>query len=96
MDFEKKFNIFMEDKKKKKEKKRGWAGHLIHAIGHKINKSLKENGKPGIEESNTYKEYSPDKANQGPWPKEEDQNRMDYHLNKFNQEMEKMMDRDPF
>ena len=69
--------------------------HLIHGIGHMINASRKKNGKKGIEESSWYREKSPDKAKNGPWPISVDEERAEYHLEKFNQEMEKIMDRGP-
>ena len=82
---------------------RGWLVHMGHAIGHGINKLLKENGKKGIEESDWYQrqlkkeqEKNKDKPQRKtPWSKEEDQKRKEYHLNKFNEEMEKIMDRGP-
>ena len=82
---------------------RGWLVHMGHAIGHEINILLKENGKKGIEESNWYqrqlkKEQEKNKGKpqrKTPWSKEEDQKRIEYHLNKFNDDMEKIMDRGP-
>lgn len=69
---------------------RNFLSHLVHAIGHKINYELKKDGKKGIEESETYKNKSPDKAKKGPWPKEVDEERAKYHIWKFNEQMEKM------
>lgn len=74
---------------------RDWFTHLIHGVGHMINYSRKSNGKPGIEESDYYKNKSPGKAQKGPWSKEVDDERAGYHLMKFNKEMEKIMDRGP-
>ena len=72
-----------------------WVGHLKHAIGHVINKILKENGQKGIEESDWYQRQLKNEQRKIPWSKEEDQKRIEYHLKKFNDEMEKIMDRGP-
>lgn len=74
---------------------RDWLTHLIHGVGHLINSGIKNNGGKGIEESNWYKNKSPGKASKGPWSKEVDDERAGYHFLKFNNEMEKIMDRGP-
>ena len=66
--------------------------HFIHGIGHVINSNRKKNGKPGIEESGFYKSISPKKAQRGPWPKEVDDERADYHFGRFIEQMEKIFD----
>ena len=84
-------------------RERTWIGHMTHAIGHGINKLLKEKRKKGIEESDWYQrqvkkeqEKNKDKPQRKiPWSKEEDQKRIEYHLQKFNDEMEKIMERGP-
>lgn len=74
------------------EDHRDWLTHLVHGVGHFINYSLKKNGYEGIEESDLYKSHSPDKAKNGPWSSEVDEQRAAYHIWKFNEQMEKMMD----
>jgi hypothetical protein len=70
---------------------RDWLTHLVHGVGHLINSSLKNNGEKGIEESSWYREKSPDKAKNGPWPASVDDERAGYHLQKFSEQMEKIM-----
>ena len=61
---------------------RSWVTHKIHQWGHEYNASRKEKGKSGIEESGWYKSHSPEKASKGPWSKEVDERRAEYHRQK--------------
>ena len=57
--------------------------HLYHFYGHAINSFIKSVGGNGIETSGIYRNKSPDKAKNGPWPKEVDDQRASYHIEKY-------------
>ena len=63
---------------------RDFATHFVHGIGHLINYGLKNVGISGIEESN-----------RAPWDKKVDYDRAGYHLMKFSEQMEHLMDYGP-
>ena len=56
--------------------------HAIHCGGHVANALLKEGGHKGIETTSIYKSKSPKKAAKGPWSKQVDWDRANYHLQK--------------